>query len=120
MDVDEVLKHYIACAVWLLTDEEGNSLEAVYDASDLADDARAHMRRDVADFMENNQALLDRLPEWYGADRVGHDFWLTRNGHGAGFWDRGLERLGDDLTEACKPYGSSDLYVGDDGKLYVT
>jgi|TARA_R110000744_G_scaffold366338_1_gene475354 hypothetical protein len=20
-------------------------------------------------------------------ERIGHDFWLTRNGHGAGFWD---------------------------------
>ena len=22
-------------------------------------------------------------------ERIGHDFWLTRNGHGAGFWDGG-------------------------------
>lgn len=24
----------------------------------------------------------------YDADQLGHDLWLTRNGHGAGFWDK--------------------------------
>jgi hypothetical protein len=45
---------------------------------------------------------------------------LTRNGHGSGFWDRGLGKVGEQLTAACGPYGSSDLYVGDDGKVYVS
>lgn len=36
---------------------------------------------------------------------------LTRNGHGAGFWDRGLGALGTELTNACKPYGGVDLYI---------
>lgn len=25
---------------------------------------------------------------WSDDERAGHDFWLTRAGHGAGFWDR--------------------------------
>ena len=49
---------------------------------------------------------------------AGHDFWLTRNGHGAGFWDRGLGEVGDRLSNACKAFGSYDLYIGDDGKIY--
>lgn len=24
----------------------------------------------------------------YNPERVGHDLWFTRNGHGVGFWDR--------------------------------
>lgn len=24
----------------------------------------------------------------YNPEQIGHDLWLTRNGHGAGFWDR--------------------------------
>lgn len=39
---------------------------------------------------------------------AGHDLWLTRSGHGTGFWDRGLGELGDRLTEAAKSYGSPD------------
>ena len=42
---------------------------------------------------------------------------LTRNGHGAGFWDRGLGALGERLTRAAKSHGSVDLYVNDDGKV---
>lgn len=37
--------------------------------------------------------------------QAGHDFLLTRSGHGAGFWDRGLGERGDRLTDASKPYG---------------
>jgi hypothetical protein len=48
-----------------------------------------------------------------------HDFWLTRNGHGAGFWDGDYEEeLGEKLTAICKKMGSIDLYVGDDNKIY--
>lgn len=28
------------------------------------------------------------------AEQIGHDLWLTRNGHGAGFWDRPYEMYG--------------------------
>lgn len=49
----------------------------------------------------------------------GHDFWLTRNGHGAGFWDRGLGSKGDQLTQLCETFGPLDVYIGDDGKVYL-
>lgn len=44
----------------------------------------------------------------YPEEYAGHDFWLTRCGHGCGYWDRGLGELGDRLTEAAKGYGSPD------------
>jgi len=52
--------------------------------------------------------------------QLGHDFWLTRNGHGAGFWDRGLGDRGDSLTAICEALGEVWTYVGDDGYLYTT
>lgn len=51
-----------------------------------------------------------------------HDFWLTRNGHGAGFWDRtelDADELGDRLTVLAKEFGAVDLYQGDDRLLYL-
>ena len=46
-----------------------------------------------------------------------HDFLLTRDGHGTGFWDRGLDALGDYWTKIAKSYGSSeDLYLQDNGQ----
>lgn len=52
------------------------------------------------------------------ADQVGYDFILTRNGHGAGFWDRGLGEVGDWLSAMAKPFGTQDAYVSD-GVVYV-
>lgn len=54
--------------------------------------------------------------------RAGHDFWLTRNGHGVGFLDRDELSEADQkrLTEASKEFGECYLYVGDDGKLYIS
>jgi hypothetical protein len=51
---------------------------------------------------------------------VAHDFWLTRNHHGAGFWDGDYpEPLGKQLTELAHSYGECELYVGDDSKIYI-
>ena len=36
---------------------------------------------------------------------AGHDFWLTRNGHGAGFWDGDWPAYGDMFTAISKGYG---------------
>ena len=78
--------------------------------------AREKMAEDCRAFVEDN---LDDLHKYALArsvnpadggvwEHAGHDFWLTRSGHGAGFWDRGLGALGDRLTEAAKVYGSPD------------
>lgn len=52
-----------------------------------------------------------RGEEWSRAELAGHDFALTRNGHGAGFWDRGLGRIGDMLTKECEPYGEHNVIL---------
>jgi hypothetical protein len=60
------------------------------------------------------------IPDSIDLSQAGHDFWLTRNGHGAGFWDRGLGAIGDKLTDLAHAAGEQGLYLGDDGKLYVS
>lgn len=57
--------------------------------------------------------------EYTGFEKAGHDLFLTAAGHGCGFWDRGLEALGDRLTEASKANPALEAYVGDDGLIYV-
>lgn len=52
-------------------------------------------------------------------EQAGHDFWLTRNGHGAGFWVRNLGEAGDALTAIAHSFGESTPYVGDDGRIYL-
>ena len=54
-------------------------------------------------------------------ERIGHDFWLTRNGHGAGFWDgdwdEDFEKLACDVCEEFGSFGISfdDSYIMDIG-----
>jgi hypothetical protein len=51
--------------------------------------------------------------------RAGHDFWLTRNGHGAGFWDgEWYKEVGERLTKASKAFGEVNIYVGDGDLIY--
>ena len=47
---------------------------------------------------------------------------MTRNGHGAGFWDRTdclPEEARDRLTAAAEKCGEYYLGVGDDGNVYI-
>lgn len=106
----------IEAAVWSGTDSDGGrSLsEAGYDAGDVAAVAVDALAGDLAEFWHAHAGDLAGIDP----AQIGHDFVLTRNGHGAGFWDRGLGDRGDRLTAACKPYGEWDLYPGDDGLLY--
>lgn len=50
---------------------------------------------------------------------AGHDFWLTRNGHGCGFWSGNWkEPAATKLTNIAELFGEMDVYIGDDGKIY--
>lgn len=126
MKLDEFTRAYVTCALWSSTDESrddgGDPLDANYSIEDIDDRTLAEMARDCAAFQEAEKVLLAQAyvaRKTYDAASAGHDFWLTRNRHGAGFWDRGLGDVGERLTSACKPYGSYDLYVGDDGKVHA-
>ncbi len=83
---------------------------------DVAPETLQHIIEDCTGFELLNRALLDNAGN---PQQNGHDFWLTRNGHGAGFWDRGYGDIGDKLTKACKSYANINAYKGDDGKVYL-
>ena len=118
MHIDKVMAGYLSCALWSSCGEDDQPLDNTYDADDIAATSVADARAEVLDFIMAQLELLEE--SGLDDEQIGHDFWLTRNRHGAGFWDRGLGEVGDKLTEACRPYGSSDCYVGDDGKVYLT
>lgn len=52
--------------------------------------------------------------------QLGHDLWLTRNRHGAGFWDGDWPSpLAESLTEFSNELGECVAYLGDDKLLYL-
>jgi hypothetical protein len=120
-DRASALEAYIECALWAGLDwdnmigDNPEPLDKVYTASDLAPETREQLRAELDDFAEANARDLAEIEP----AQVGHDFHLTRNRHGAGFWDRGLGAVGERLTTAAHVYGTCDLYAGDDGRLYA-
>lgn len=116
---DEFVVAYLECALWSSCqyDENGNCgrpLDDDFSVDDISRETRDAAAADCADFWRRHGYLMAENPE-----RAGYDFWLTRNGHGAGFWDgRWPDDAGEILTAAAKAYGGVDLYVGDDGRIH--
>lgn len=123
--LDDFTRAYIDCMLWSSTDMADDSGGApLYDNYGVEDITLAALRSIVADckaFQEDNAELLAKAASLnlrYTISYAGDDFWLTRNRHGAGFWDRGLGEAGDKLTKAAKVYGSQDPMVSR-GKIYL-
>jgi len=103
-------------------------LDQHYSQSDIGPETLAKMIADCARFQSEQgdtiRAAIETGEVKCGPDfdewgRAGHDFWLTREGHGAGFWDGDWsEEAGEKLTEASKAFGTFDLSVGSDGKIH--
>ena len=130
LTVEEVLEAYFTCALWSSVDDTDQPMNDNYSLDDISRPLKECTFSEIACWLGycNELGLIAQYlnhPQVTESTRhtaeqmLGHDFWLTRNGHGAGFWDRGLGELGQKLTDACKTFGSMDLYVGDDGKIYA-
>jgi hypothetical protein len=111
----EFLQAYITAALWSSTDDSDVPLDSNYGPHSLAPETRAAMRADCRKFYDSHHA--EWAPEW-SDEQAGHDFWLTRNGHGVGFWDRDHGDKGDRLSEAARAFGEVYLHVGDNGRIY--
>jgi len=125
--LDDFTRAYLECALWAETDNStpqgGEPLDRNFDLTDFAPEALEKAIDDCRRFQEDNGEALGEAdyshPHYTDMAMAGHGFWLTRNGHGAGFWDRELGDVGDRLTEAAKHFGECYVYVGDDGQLYL-
>jgi hypothetical protein len=116
VDLETLAQHFIIAALWSSVDDDGTPL----------DDSRWSLVRKDRDTLTNlakdwgrkHAALLLELEgvaseTGYGSHpdcgsvspiyaAAGHDLWLTSQGHGVGFWDRGLGELGDRLSKAAR------------------
>lgn len=129
--LDPFTRAYMECALWSSNDESnasgGEPFDSNYDPSDIAPEAFDSMIEDCRAFQEAHYADIGICLQGIGRgpDFAGHDFWLTRNHHGAGFWDRyngddeELSAAFDRLDKASKAYGECNLYLGDDGQIYL-
>lgn len=117
--LSDMVDAYTECALWSSTDFTDDGETVNLQDYELADETVAKFRKDCEAFLDFEDAQSLEFGGWNAA-QAGHDFWLTRNSHGAGFWDRGRGEHGDILTALAKTFGTCDLYVGDDGKVYAS
>jgi len=84
---------------------------------DFAPETLTKIVTDCASF----EMLHSKFLEQAGTpEQTGHDFWWTRNGHGAGFLDRGYpEEIGEALTAAAEQYCEIHLVKDDNDLLYL-
>ena len=115
--LDEFARAYVEAALWSSTDNSddqgGDPLDQNYGIDDIAPETMELMVEDCADFQTRYAKLL--ADSGIADSRAGHDFWLSRNGHGSGFFDEDTidEEFQDPLQDAARSYGEFDLYVGD-------
>jgi hypothetical protein len=113
---EEVAAAYKVAALWSTSGDDDEPLDAEYGIDQISEESNEEIAKDVVEFWE--RAKAEGLTEHWTPGQFGHDFYLTRAGHGAGFWDRGFGYAGGRLTEMAKSYKEKTPIVGDDGSIY--
>lgn len=120
---------YIEAALWSSHDAFDDSIEFLdekYDTGDIEEATLLQMVRDCVAFYWRCRAILEDCYERGDISQAeaGHCFWLSRNGHGAGFFDKGHQQHWDILQNNARGFGEFDLWVNEDNQvasnLYTT
>lgn len=114
MSLNSFVESYLETAIWSSEEDcEDALLPEGMSILDVSPETRVAVEKECAEFYTHHRLWTDNTDA-----QAGHDFWLTRNGHGAGFWDGDYEN-GDALTELAEKYGTVCIYQGDNGSLYI-
>lgn len=139
-DINEILRGYIECAIWTeeerlndnnIDDEDVDDMDEIEKIIKMKNNFNTkNIKEFINDFIDDNskiEAYLDikkfiqtagdvaiqEAIDENGLFQLGMEIWLTRNGHGAGFFDHNYENE-EVLTSSAKKLKSKDLYIGDD------
>ena len=82
--LETMVDHYLIAALWSSTDDDGEQFENMFFPDAIDESSRNQATEDCKSFIELAGTLLAN----WSPEQVGLDFWLSRNGHGAGFFDR--------------------------------
>lgn len=112
--MNSFVQSYIDALCSIMSDENGTG-ELKCEWEDLSESEQKEVLNDCENFQEEHSDYFSKLDS-EGLSQMGYDFYLTRNRHGAGFWDRGLGEIGNKLNKSAHIYGSQ--HVMSDGKNY--
>jgi len=112
-DEDTMLNGYLTTALWT----EESELGSEFDIKDISSNSVDQAKKDCDRFkMLVGSTIISK----YDLFTIGHDFWLTRNNHGAGFWDGDYDDEDEKILMAITDtFGTKLMYEGDDGTIYI-
>ena len=117
MDVD--LDHPL-CGV-----SKSDHLDDHFCINDFTVELLERAERDCVKFFDRAKAagLIERAHRFADDTTIAYDFWLTRQGHGAGFWDGNYRDDVDDVGSALSPvaveFGECSVIIGEDGRVHL-
>ena len=122
---------YLSALLMSTSNDDGEFLSDLgYDYKILSKEAMDKVKSDIISFATQNAVYIYALMKEHNVDpeEIGSDFFLTREGHGAGFWDTPrptsqddmFDKATDALTKSSEKFGPVDPYLGDDNRLYVS
>jgi len=125
MAFNDPISHAIQTLLWITSDDVTDC-----DDAELSPELEALLRAEWATFEERATELgfdpIEHRASVFdpsqGDERayMAHDWILTRNRCGAGFWDGGWDKeFGQKLTDLRHQQGEIELYLGDDQLIYA-
>ena len=127
--MNELAEFTEACIEALYFTDTGEGEQPPVDA-ELSEDTRLDLEADCRSFWRRYGCFITTksCADYWSVrncvhslpQQAGHDFWLTRNGHGAGFWDGDWPACYEDMfTKGSECYGTFETYLGDDGLIWA-
>jgi len=117
----KIMLGYLEAALWTEEERLGQEYEDLdFNVHNFTEDAEIDVYEDIKKFISglSEKTITFLKSDGIVPSQIGHDLWLTRNGHGAGFWDRGLdEEITKDIMDSVKNLKELNLTVGDDGRF---
>lgn len=120
--VDEFVQGYVDAVGFcgsVLNADNGSGEGDLRSPSDLGlpfgRSTERRLRADARRFFKAHRNYIEAASVAVTYDRLGNDFWLTREGHGTGYWDEPCDTEGACqalayLTEAAKAEGSGQCF----------
>ena len=116
------LNQLVATLLWSSIDDDGNPLDS--GNREVSEKLKTSLAADFQEFLDSLPKDFDAKDCYIGSGDIDgmleHDYILTRNHHGAGFWDGDWgKEMGDTLTRLANHKPEIEAYVGDDGLVYA-
>lgn len=122
-NVSEFTQAFWEAFIWSTPnhDDAGDGTFDHLNREDFSPECQKRVEKDCHAFCNLMECASIEVPDGYDWGQAGHDFALTRNEHGTGFWDRPAlsESTGKVLTMLSAMFPPITIVEGEDEICYV-